>query len=833
MKDKADLSWFDNKIEELQKNFSNIIQVREKINPRFETFKIIAIYMFLGFIWILLSDKLLSIFVRDLNLFEQVQLYKGWFYVCLTGIIFYFIIKARLVQFKGAVDTIFEGYEELTAANEELIAMEEELTHQYELLKDNKDALAISEQRYQLAVEGANDGIWDWNIKTDEYFSSKKWAEIFGYREDRRGHNPWLDLLHPDDRQSVVDKLGKYLAGGQGIYEHAYRIRDKGRTGEYIWVLSRGKAVWNEEGRAVRLAGSHTDITEQMELQETLRKEKQLSEGIIRGAPTIILVLDTEGGIIQFNPFAQALTGYDEEEALGKNAIDLLIDKSNKNDAESLFTQLMGQENLSNNIVNILCKDKTRITVLWNSSLLYNQQGDIQGVILIGMDVTERINLEKKLHSLAYYDLVTKLPNRAAFEEETQNLINESKEKGEKLAIIYLDVDNFKHINDTLGHAVGDKFIAYMGQTLTSCIRPPHTVSRLGGDEFTITLVNIKDKEEVVKKINCILEHIRQPWIMQNHKFFTTASMGIVLYPEHGRDISELMQNADAAMFEVKNRGKDGYCIFTPHIKEKTLRHVQMSSQIRTAIDKEEFQLYYQPQIELKTNKIIGAEALIRWIHPEKGFIPPAEFITFAEETGYIEEIGQWVFKTACKQKREWDKLGYNNIKVSVNLSGKELTKDDLIENIGAILQNNNTTCNGVEVEITETAIMTNLEKAIEVLNQLKQLGLTIALDDFGTGYSSLTYLQKLPIDVLKVDREFVKNIIDKEDDIHIFKAIVGLANNLGLTMVAEGIETKEQLEFLVKKGCNIGQGYYFSKPVPAQQMEMLLKDNQQKTIVR
>lgn len=436
---------------------------------------------------------------------------------------------------------------------------------------------------------------------------------------------------------------------------------------------------------------------------------------------------------------------------------------------------------------------------------------------------------EQRYQTLAYYDTITNLPNRIMFEEETRKIINQLEGTGKKIAVIYLDVDNFKHINDILGHKMGDKFIAHMGSTLSNCVKAPDIVARLGGDEFAITLVDIQNENDVIEKITCMLSYIRQPWTMEGHKFFTTVSMGAALYPEHGTNLSRLMQNADAAMFEVKENGKDGFCIFAPYIKEKTLRHIKLINELRTAINNEEFVLYYQPQIDLTTNKIIGLEALIRWMHPKRGLILPGEFIAFAEDTGYIEEIGQWVFKSACEQKRKWAELGYTHTKVSVNLSGKELTKEGFIDNVRKKVRENRTKCGRckymIEIEITETAIMTDLEKAIKVLKQLKDLGFTIALDDFGTGYSSLTYLQKLPIDVLKVDKEFIANIIDKKEDYYIFKAIMELANDLGLTVIAEGIETREQLDFLIENGCKIGQGFYFSRPIPADKIEILLKE--------
>lgn len=575
MDEKTGLLWLDEKLKDLKDRDTDLLRARESVNPEFESLKIIVIYIVLGILWVLFSNNLISFFVKDEIVFRQVLTYKGWLYVSVTGFIFYIVIRNRMLLFKKAVNTMFEGYEELTASHEELLAMEEELMNQYDQIKAHSQALAVSEQRYQ---------------------------------------------------------------------------------------------------------------------------------------------------------------------------------------------------------------------------------------------------------TLAYYDTITDLPNRIMFEEETEKIIGELEESGQRIAIIYIDVDNFKHINDTLGHKVGDEFISYLGKILMDCIKPPDIVARLGGDEFAVTLVDIEDEDSVIDKINYMFEHIRKPWSMGNHKFYTTVSMGVALYPDHGTNLVELMQNADAAMFEVKERGKDGYCIFTQQIKDKTLHYIQMSNELRAAIDREEFVLYYQPQVELTTSRIIGVEALIRWQHPEKGLVSPVSFIPFAEEAGYISEIGKWVFKTACKQKREWRQLGHTCVKVAINLSGKELSDSSLVDNIKEILETNCTTCQRLEVEITETAIMTNLEKAIGVLEELRELGVTVALDDFGTGYSSLTYLQKLPIDVLKVDREFISNIIDKGEEFYIFKAVIDLAQNLGLTVVAEGIETREQSEFLIEHGCNIGQGYYFSKPVLAKDIEVFLE---------
>lgn len=698
MKDRKDITWFDNKIMDIQNKFPYFLEVKKELNPGLESLKIIIIYMIIGGLWILFSDKALDIFIKDTKVLKEIQLYKGWFYVVVTGVIFYFIISRRMMLFKVAIDKVFEGYDEVSAINQELMAMDEELSQQYEELETHRNELVISNQRYELAVEGSNDGIWDWDLQTGAFFFSIKCKKSLGYHkgEIEDTLEAWKALCHPEDLQRAVDKIEAYLISKEDVYESTYRIRCK--DGQYRWILSHGKGVWDSHGNPIRLAGSHTDITEQM-------------------------------------------------------------------------------------------------------------------------------NLQYRLRSLAYYDSLTQLPNRTMLEEELNKQIKQAQERKQKIAFIYLDIDNLKYINDTMGHDSGDKLIIHIANILSYKIKSPNLIARLNGDEFAIVLVNVQNVNDIILEINGIFEYLRRPWILDKQEFYISASMGVAIYPKHGTDLTTLRQNADTAMFHIKENGKDGFSIFTSDMREKTWNYIQMSNQLRTAIQNEEFLLYYQPQIDLNTSSIIGVEALIRWIHPEKGFIPPMEFIPFAEETGYISKIGEWVFKTACKQKIKWEEEGYSHIKMSVNLSSKALGQQDLVPSIKHILEECNLDCCDIELEITETAAMDDLEKAIEVLKQLKQLGITIALDDFGTGYSSLTYLHKLPIDILKVDREFIKNIINEDEEVYIFKSIVELAHNLNLKVIAEGVETKEQLAFLIKNGCDIGQGYYFSKPIPASEIKMILEN--------
>lgn len=463
--------------------------------------------------------------------------------------------------------------------------------------------------------------------------------------------------------------------------------------------------------------------------------------------------------------------------------------------------------------------------IYWNHNLLHGQSGEIKGIIFIGLDISERRELEERLHYLAYYDYLTHLPNRILLEDIGTDLIKRAQEGKQKLAFIYLDVDNFKNINDTLGHGSGDGLLVFVANILSEQIVSPNVIARLGGDEFAIILTDINSIDDITEVIKGILSSLRRPYNIRNREFYISVSIGVAIYPEHGENLATLMQNADTAMFHIKKFSKDNFSIFSPHMQEEAWRYMEMSGHLKSAISNERFFLHYQPQIDLNTGIIVGVEALIRWIHPEIGYIPPMKFITFAEETGDIEQIGDWVFNTVYKQKRKWEDQGFTGFKVSVNLSGRMLTQSRLIPGLQKMLKENHINSSDVIIEITETAVMADLEKSIDVLNELKGLGVTIALDDFGSGYSSLTYLQKLPIDILKVDKDLIENISHKGKELNIFKFIIKLAHSLGLIVVAEGVETEEQLAILKNNGCDIGQGYYFSKPLAPQDLEQYFRD--------
>lgn len=798
-----------------------------KINPMRDSVKIATIYGIIGTLWILASDKAAAFFFKSYELYKMIQIYKGWLYIAVTTLVIYVLIYRRLNLLKIAFKKICDNYEELNAAHEELIAMEEELLEQLEEIESNRNSLIESEQRYELAVEGSNDGIWDYDVENDIYFVSSKWKQFLGYDDYSIGSNlnSWLNIIHLDYKEIISQKLWMYINSESSIYKTTYKVICG--DGSHKWILSRGKAIRDSKGKAIRIAGSHTDITEQILLQENLIHEKNLSQSIINNATLIIIVINKNEAIIDFNPYAEKLLGYSKSEVMNKNIIDLIIPDEQRYKYRGFFNlqneDILNSEILKSHESSIVCRDGIHLDVLWNNNLIFDSSGDVIGIVAIGADISERKLLEKKLHSLAYYDPLTKLSNRYMLELKFAEILKQNASTA-KFALVYMDIDNFKHINDTLGHESGDMLLKYISTILRSHIKHPDFAARLSGDEFVIIFNNVNDEKHISNRLEGILNHLRKRWVLKNQEFFISFSMGIAVYPDHGIDFTTLLKNADTAMFSVKKNDKDNFNFYVDEMNELNLKHVTLINELRHAIDNNEFTLYYQPQINLKTNKIVGVEALIRWMHPEKGLILPSDFITVAEDSGYIHQIGMWVLKVAAMQQLSWLEKGYPPIIMSINISGRKLGKANLVSNTENLLKDLNINPRHIHYEITETAFMENLNEALDILNKLKEMGITISLDDFGTGYSSLTYLRKLPIDNVKLDRQFIKNVVNEKDSEMIVKSIIGLTHSLNLKVVAEGVETEEQLSFLKKHGCDFCQGYLFSKPVPPEEIEKMLE---------
>lgn len=484
----------------------------------------------------------------------------------------------------------------------------------------------------------------------------------------------------------------------------------------------------------------------------------------------------------------------------------------------------------------ILLPDGTERFVHTEAGVLAGSDGRPLLVTGTVQDITERKQTEKQMRYLAYYDSLTGLPNRIMFKEHLERAIAYAERQGRKLAALFLDLDRFKYINDTLGHSVGDKLLQEVGERLTQCVRkydyvshhsdePSAIISRLGGDEFTILLDNLAEPQDAGKVAQRIIEMSMMPFELEGHEVFVTVSIGISVYPDDGRDLNTLIKNADTAMYHAKELGKNNFQFYTEVMNAAVFKRMKLENQLRKALDRGEFALHYQPQVDIASGRIIGLEALIRWHNAELGMVPPVDFIPLAEEIGLIIGIDEWVMTTACRQLRQWEEEGLPPMRMSVNVSGQHFRQKSLSATVRRVIEESGVAPHRLELELTEGILMKNAMETITTLNELKEMGVSLSVDDFGTGYSSLSYLTRFPLNVLKIDRSFVANVTVDTENAAIITAIIAMAHTLKLKIIAEGVETVEQMHFLCDHGCQEMQGYLFSRPLPAEAATRMLRE--------
>ncbi|MGI9222072.1 MAG: putative bifunctional diguanylate cyclase/phosphodiesterase [Woeseiaceae bacterium] len=457
-------------------------------------------------------------------------------------------------------------------------------------------------------------------------------------------------------------------------------------------------------------------------------------------------------------------------------------------------------------------------------------------VLAIVRDITERKSAEAKIYNLAYYDELTELPNRELFSQSLERTITVAKNEDQKFAVLFVDLDRFKRINDTLGHTIGDELLKDVADRLAKCTRSTDTVSkidarttrniklaRLGGDEFVIKLYGVDSGDSVAMVAKRIIESLTPPFTCAGHQFVVTPSIGIAMYPQDGKTGEELLMNADSAMYRAKAVGRNNYKFYSETMRTKSLHRLDLENLLRTAIEEEQFELHFQPKVDASTFRLVGAEALLRWQHPDRGNIPPDDFIPIAEETGLIVPLGQWVLNEACRQVKVWAASPIGTVPVSVNISSHQFRDSGLVGDVLGAISNAGIKPSDIELEITESVLLQDVDKTLVELRALKEAGISLSIDDFGTGYSSLSYLKRFPIDIIKIDRSFVKDLHHDTDDAAICAAILAMSQQLGLKVVAEGVETREQLDFLRRYKCDHIQGYICSKPLPANEFHALL----------
>jgi diguanylate cyclase (GGDEF)-like protein len=442
--------------------------------------------------------------------------------------------------------------------------------------------------------------------------------------------------------------------------------------------------------------------------------------------------------------------------------------------------------------------------------------------------VNERKRAEEKIIHMAYHDGLTNLPNRLQFDQRLKESFEEAERTGARMAIIFFDLDRFKVINDTLGHYVGDQLLQYLSQKLKVYVKEKDLVARFGGDEFIILLTNIAHIDEAAQFAKGIPDILKEPFLFEDQELFVTASIGISLYPDDGTDPETLLKNADIAMYRSKEKGGNSYQYYHPEMNKRSMHRLSLEINLRKALERNEFKVYYQPFVDLRNGKIFGMEALVRWHHPEWGMISPAEFIPLAEETGLIIPIGNWVLKQSCLQNKQWQRAGFPSLRVSVNISAIQFHQPQFVQIIEETLEETGLDPTLLCLEITENVAMTNVPYIIETMQKLRTLGVFISIDDFGTGYSSFSYLKRFRVHTLKIDQSFIRDVTSDEENAAIVTALIAMAQQLKIKSLAEGVETQEQLDFLISQGCDEIQGYVFSKPIPANEFQYLLQENKQ-----
>ena len=563
-----------------------------------------------------------------------------------------------------------------------------------------------------------------------------------------------------------------------------------------------------------------------LDVTERKRAEDMLSRlgRILDASSNEIYVFDTDTlRFIQVNQGAQRNLGYTMEELKALTPLDLKPELS-RDSFETLLAPLrIGEEEQVAFVTTHRRKDGSTYPVEVRLHLSQSEHPPV--FVAIIQDITERKRTEERLSYLAYYDSLTSLPNRQLLNERLSWAMAEADTRDRLVAVMFLDLDRFKTINDTLGHDVGDALLKSVAERLKACMRPGDTISRLGGDEFTIVLANVAHVDDVARVAQKILDQFIPPFRIAGRDLFASPSIGITLYPFDDNNTENLLKNADTAMYHAKSLGRNNFQFYTAELNARAARQLELETGMRRALEREEFVLHYQPLVNMQSGLIVGMEALLRWQHPEYGLIPPMEFIPLAEETGLIVPIGEWVLRTACAQIKVWHATGFPALHVAVNLSSKQLQQKNFAEVVKQALRETGLEPRYLDLELTESLLMQDMESAVAILKELKDLGVLISLDDFGTGYSSLSYLKRFPIDFLKIDRSFVKDITHDHYGAGIVRAIIVMAHTLGIKVIAEGVETSEQLGYLRDQGCDITQGYFCSKPLAVETFTDLLKD--------
>lgn len=675
--------------------------------------------------------------------------------------------------------------------------------------------------RFNQLAEGLPQLAWTCLPNGECDFLNRRWCEYTGIELQAQLGYEWIQQVHPDDRDSLMQAWLKAVKTGDEMYS-VFRIRRY--DGVYRWFDARATPQKNDQGEIIRWLGSNTDITDIELTRQALTNSEQLFHTAFDYAPLGMMMVNESGTIIQANPALRQLLGYKQGDT--DSILPQLTTLIHPDDVENtqLHLEKMRTEKIScaQYETRLLEKNGNSVPVLISLAFIQKNIGGSRYLFQI-YDLSERKRYESQLIKLAHFDPLTGLGNRVKLHEEIDFLIAKSHRCAAPFGVLFGDLDHFKQINDGLGHEAGDLLLKMVARRLQKTLRNEDSICRLGGDEFVVLLQNVTKFEAVATVAEKLIEKINQPFRLGNNKVHVGMSFGIALYPTDGDDAKTLLRNADSALYDAKAKGRGCYQLYRKELTEYVNNRLRLDNDLRKAIANEEFELYYQPIIDLQTNQITSAEALLRWRHPVRGMIPPNDFIPYAQEHGLIIPIGDWVIKQACMQAAQWHQAGFP-ISVSVNVSVRQFQHKNLREVLSTALAEAHFPAEHLIVEITEQMFLENTENNLAQISELKAMGVRISLDDFGVGYSSLSYIVRFAPHYLKIDRSFVSRIGEAKEHDEMVNAIIGLSKIIPMKIVGEGIEETSQRDFLTSRGCDKGQGYLFSRPLPQDELLALLR---------
>ena len=674
----------------------------------------------------------------------------------------------------------------------------------------------MSKHQLENVIAGAQLGYWDWNYKTGEHTVNDRWLSMLGLSRSHMTDSvsDWAALMHPDDKDLAIKNVQAHINSNEA---YVAEFRMKHADGHWVWIEGAGAVVEYDDitHEPLRLCGTHQDISTRKKIEEKLMLSARVFSDTYEG----ILITDANNIIIDVNPAYCDITGYSRDEVIGKNPNILNSGRQSPEFYTAMWQELELQGHWQGELWNRKKEGELYVELLTISKLL-DHHGKVINYIGVFTDITDRKQQQEKLSLMAHYDLLTGLPNRALFTDRFHQAIAHSKRTKAYLAVCFLDLDNFKPVNDNYGHEVGDQLLIQVAERIKAGLREEDTVSRQGGDEFAFLLNDIESYEHCKHTLDRLHRSLAEPYIIDGYAHKISASTGVTLFPTDNSDIDTLLRHADQAMYQSKQAGRNRYQLFDTQDDQDTVNKHHRVAEIKHGLINNEFTLYYQPKVNMVTGEVFGVEALIRWLHPEKGLIPPLSFLPFIDGTDVEILIGNWVINKALEQLQYWNQLGIG-LEVSVNIASHHLRSDRFFTQLAdALAEHSTVNAHSLQLEILESSALGDLDAISNIINTIQnKLGVNVALDDFGTGYSSLTHLRNLSANTLKIDQSFVRDILEDPSDYAIIEGVIGLANAFNRKVIAEGVESNEHGLMLIMMGCDQAQGYGIAKPMPANQL--------------